>query len=79
MRRSLRKKAKRTSIIGGEYRDKERIKHINVLIEYFGNIGKAEKKSKKSFLRGTWDQIMDLISDLMHEPYIDDQFEIEEI
>ena len=72
-------KSKEDKYYWGEYHDKERIRHINVLIEYFGNIGKAEKKPKKSFLRGTWDQIMDLISDLMHEPYIDDQFEIEEI
>lgn len=63
----------------GEIRDKERIKHVNALIDYFGKIGKKEKKPKESFLRGTWSQISDLISDLMDEPYIDDQVQIEEI
>ena len=72
-------KSKKDKYYWGEYRDRERIRHINVLIEYFGKIGKAEKKPKKSFLRGTWAQIMDLISDLMNEPYIDDQVQIEEI
>lgn len=63
----------------GEYRDKKRIKHMTALIEFFGKIGKKEGKPKRSFLRGTWKQIMGLISDLMHEPYIDDQMQIEEI
>ena len=60
----------------GEYRDQRRIRHINALIEFFG---KTEKKPVKSFLRGTWKQIMDLIADLRYEPYIDDQMQIEEI
>lgn len=72
-------KSKKDKYYCGEYRDKERIRHINALIEYFGKIGKGEKKPKKSFLRGTWSQISDLISDLMNEPYIDDQYQIEEI
>ncbi len=63
----------------GEYHDKERIRHIQGLIEHFGKIGRKEKKPKDSFLRGTWEQITDLISDLMDEPYIDDQYQIEEI
>lgn len=63
----------------GEFRGRERIRHEKVLIEYFGKIGKKEKKSKESFLRGTWSQISDLITDLMTEPYIDDQYQIEEI
>lgn len=75
----LAERSKRDKYYRGEYRDKERIKQINVLIEYFGKIGKADKKPKESFLRGTWDQIMDLISDLRYEPYIDDQVQIEEI
>lgn len=75
----LAERSKKDKYYWGEYRDKERIRHINVLIEYFGKIGKTEKKPKKSFLRGTWDQIMDLISELKDEPYIDDQVQIEEI
>lgn len=63
----------------GEYRDQERIRHMNALTEFFGKIGKKEEKPRKSFLRGTWKQIMDLISDLRYEPYIDDQIQIEEI
>lgn len=63
----------------GIYRDEQRITHISALIEFFGKIGKKEKKSEKSFLRGTWEQIMNLITDLSYEPYIDDQVEIEEI
>lgn len=63
----------------GEYRDRERIRHMNTLIEFFGKIEKKEKEPEKSFLRGTWEQIMDLISELMDEPYIDDQVQIEEI
>ena len=63
----------------GEFRDKERVRHINELIEYLGKIGKKEEKQKETFLRGTWSQISDLISELMDEPYIDDQIQIEEI
>lgn len=62
----------------GEYQDQARIRHIQALIEFFGKIGKKEKKLEKSFLRGTWEQIMNLISDLRYE-FIDDQVEIEEI
>lgn len=72
-------KSKKDKYYWGEFRDKECIRHINALIEYFGKIGKKEKKPKESFLRGTWSQISDLISDLMDEPYIDDQVQIEEI
>lgn len=75
----LAEKSKKDKYYWRKYRDKERIRHINALIEYFGKIGEKEKKPEKSFLRGTWEQIMDLISDLMNEPYIDDQFQIEEI
>lgn len=62
-----------------EYSDRERIKRIKGLIEYFGNVGKSERKKEKSFLRGTWSQIAELISELKDEPYIDDQLQIEEI
>lgn len=72
-------KTKQSLYYRGQFRDKERIRRINVLIEYFEKIGMKEKKPKKSFLRGTWSQIFDLISELMDEPYIDDQFQIEEI
>ena len=72
-------KSKKDKYYWGEYRDRERIKHISSLIEYFGTIGKKQKKPKESFLRGTWSQISDLISELMDEPYIDDQYQIEEI
>ena len=72
-------KSKKDKYYWGEYRDRERIKHISSLIEYFGKIGKKQKKPKESFLRGTWSQISDLISELMDEPYIDDQYQIEEI
>ncbi len=61
----------------GEFRDKERIRHINALIEYFRKIGKKEKEPKESFLRGKWSQISELISELMDEPYIDDQVRID--
>lgn len=73
------KKSKKDKYYFGEFRDKERIRHINALIEYFGKIGKKEKKPKESFLRGTWSQISELISELMDEPYIDDQVQIDEI
>ena len=63
----------------GEYRDKKRIRHINALIEFFEKMGKKEKKPEKSFLRGTWEQIKNLITDLRYEPYIDDQVKIAEI
>ena len=72
-------KSKKDKYYWGEFRDKERIRHINALIECLGKIGKKEKKPIESFLRGTWSQISDLISDLMDEPYIDDQVQIEEI
>ena len=49
------------------------------MIEYFETIGKQEETLEESFLRGTWSQISNLISELMGEPYIDDQFQIEEI
>ena len=62
-----------------EYRDRERIRRIRALIEYFERIGKKEETPKKTFLRGTWSQILKLISELKGEPYIDDQFQIEEI
>lgn len=62
-----------------EYRDKRRIGRVQILLDYFGKIGEKEKKPKESFLRGTWSQIMDLISDLRAEAYIDDQVQIEEI
>lgn len=72
-------KSKKDKYYWGEYRDKARIRHISVLIEYFGKIGKKPKKPKESFLRGTWSQISELIMDLEDEPYIDDQVQIEEI
>lgn len=72
-------KSKKDKYYWGEYRDSERIRHILELIEYFGKIGKKQKESNKSFLSGTWFQISELISDLMNEPYIDDQVQIEEI
>lgn len=72
-------KSKKDKYYWGEYRDKERIRHISAMIEYFGKIGKKQKKPKESFLRGTWSQISELILDLMDEPYIDDQVQIEEI
>ena len=43
----LAEKSKKDKYYWGEYRDKERIRHINVLIECFGKIGKAEKKPEK--------------------------------
>ncbi len=61
----------------GQYRDQDHIKRIKSLIDYFAGIGKKEQK--ESFLRGTWSQIKSLINRLSYEPYIDDQFEIEEI
>ena len=72
-------KSKKDKYYWGEYRDKERIRHIAAMIEFFGKIGKKQKKPKESFLRGTWSQISDLILDLEDEPYIDDQVQIEEI
>ena len=63
----------------GEYRDKQRISRIKYLQKYFGEVGAKQRKPVKSFLRGTWSQIEDLICSLEMEPYIDDQFEIEEI
>ena len=72
-------KSKKDRYYWGEYRDKERIRHISAMIEYFGKIGKKQKKPKESFLRGTWSQISKLILDLEDEPYIDDQVQIEEI
>ena len=72
-------KSKKDKHYWGEYQDKERISHMKAMIEFFGKIGKKEKKPKKSFLKGTWEQIMKLITDLSYEPYIDDQIQIEEI
>ena len=72
-------KSKKDNYYRGEYRDKERIRHISASIEYFEKIGKKQKKPKESFLRGTWSQISELILDLEDEPYIDDQVQIEEI
>lgn len=77
--REAAEKSRQEKYYRGEFRDKERIRHIHGLIEYFGKIGEQEKKPKESFLRGTWSQISGLISELMLEPYIDDQFQIEEI
>lgn len=57
-------KSKKDKYYWGEYRDKERIRHISAMIEYFGKIGKKQKKPKESFLRGTWSQISELILDL---------------
>ena len=73
------KKQSKDEYYRGIYQDEQRIRHIHALIEFFGKIGKKEKKPEKSFLRGTWEQIMNLIKDLSYEPYIDDQFQIEEI
>lgn len=72
-------KSKKDKYYWGEFCDRKKIKHISSLIECFGKIGKKQKKPKESFLRGTWSQISDLISDLTDEPYIDDQYQIEEI
>ncbi len=72
-------KRKKDEYYWGEYRDEERIRHVNELIEFFGKVGMKEKKPEKSFLGGTWKQIMALISELRYEPYIDDQMQIEEI
>ncbi len=54
-------KSKKDKYYWGEYRDRERIRHISALIEYFGKIGKKPKKSKESFLRGSWSQISELL------------------
>ena len=62
-----------------QYWDQMRIRHINELRDYFGKIGKAEEKPQASLLRGAWTQIGELISELMDEPYIDDQVQIDEI
>lgn len=75
----LAEKTKKDRYYRGEYWDEKRIKHINELIDFFGKKGKKEKEPEKSFLRGTWKQIMDLIEELRYEPYIDDQVQIEEI
>lgn len=61
----------------GQYADQDHIKQLKSLIDYFAGIGKEEPK--ESFLRGTWSQIKSLLKRLSYEPYIDDQFEIEEI
>lgn len=61
-----------------KYRDEERIRHISALIDYFGKSDKKEAQ-QASFLKGAWTQISELISDLMDEPYIDDQPEIDEV
>lgn len=72
-------KSKKDKYYWGGFRDKERIRHLNELIEYFGKIEQKEEQPEKSFLRGTWSQISELLVELMHEPYIDDQYQIEEI
>lgn len=61
----------------GQYEDQEYLKRMKSLIDYFAGIGK--EKPKESFLRGTWSQIQSLLNRLSYEPYIDDQYEIEEI
>ena len=70
---------KKNKYYWGEYRVLERIRHINELIEYFDKIGKTEKELENSFLRGTWCQISDLITELKQIPNVDDQIEIAEI
>ena len=71
-------KSKNDKYYWGKFRDEERIRYINALIDYFGKIGE-EEKTAASFLSGTWSQISDLISELRYEPCIDDQLQIEEI
>lgn len=71
-------KSKNDKYYWGKFRDEERIRYINALIDYFGKIGE-EEKTAASFLSGTWSQISDLISELRYEPCIGDQLQIEEI
>lgn len=63
----------------GEYRDKTRIKRIRKIIEDLNGYGNKKKKEPISFLRGSWKQISELLKALSYEPYIDDQWQIEEI
>lgn len=77
--KELADKSKRDKYYLGEYGDRKRISHLQALKEYFEKIGRAEKKPEESFLRGTWLQIGSLLTELMHESYIDDQFQMEEI
>ena len=50
------------------------------LLEYLkADIAAAKAAPKKSYLEGQWAEIKRLIEKLKYEPYIDDQFEIEEI
>ena len=72
-------KSKKDGYYHGEYRDREHIRHMQTMMEYFKSAEKTEKIPEKSFLRGTWSQIKDLIMQLMDEPYIDDQLQIGEI
>ena len=60
-----------------EYSDRR--KTIKRMMEYFENIRKAERKQEYSFLRGTWSQITELISELEDEPYSDGKVQIEKI
>lgn len=77
--RELAGKSKKDKYYLGEYRDRKRIENLQALTAYFEKIGKKQKKPEESFLRGTWAQIENLLSELMDEPYIDDQYQIEEI
>ena len=50
------------------------------LLEYLkADIATSKAAPKKSYLEEQWDEIMRLIKNLDYEPYIDDQYEIEEI
>ena len=50
------------------------------LLEYLkADIAAAKAAPKKSYLEEQWAEIKRLIEKLKYEPYIDDQFEIEEI
>lgn len=71
------KKIKEEKYYRTEFRDRERIRCINELIEFFGK--NTLKETKVSFLKGTWLQISGLISELMDEKYIDDQVQIGQI
>lgn len=79
VRKEYEMKLKTDKYYVGQFWDQMRIHHINELMDYFEKIGKEEEKPKESLLRGAWTQIKELISELMDEPYIDDQVEIDEI
>lgn len=70
---------KQDKYYSGQYRDVYCIRQLKGLIDYFEKTGTKDNKQDKSFLRGTWSQINELLGQLMNEPYIDDQVEIEEI